>query len=415
MARVCPSHHRKNHLNALSTRAGAASNFYYIYGGPADHATRILLTSIARGGGTQCLFDVTASRDPNETSVALTTHRRRYAPPPRNFYYVFGRPADHSKRRVLQLRVNLNLYSIFERLASPRRVRRAPHASAARSAAPAVLITFLGFPRTRLRVLDSHSGFHGAWRRREAPSPLLIRCLKSYSTSPGVQDASPALHTRRRLRVLELHSGFNVLFGFPANPRRVRRAPHALAARSAGPAIFITFLGFPRTRLRVLESHSGFNGARWRRKAQSPLLFDVRVLREPNDVLFALLTHYVLQNRTLGASMACGGGAQRCLQRLFDVRVSREFNDAPFALQTRRRRPVPPQNLLSHFWWFRGAQRRTQVLLGFPRTQDASAALLTRRRRVGPPLQFYYNFWVSRGQGYVLQVYPIYYLLSLHS
>ncbi|KAJ6576697.1 hypothetical protein DFH09DRAFT_1452400 [Mycena vulgaris] len=109
---------------------------------------------------------------------------------------------------------------------------------------------------------------------------------------------------RTRLRVL-------VLFGFPANPRHVRRAPHASAARSAGPAIFITFLGFPRTRLRVLG--------------------------------------YVLQNRTLGASMACGGGAQRCLQRLFDVRVSRELNDAPFAFPTRRRRAATPPNLFFTF------------------------------------------------------------------
>ncbi|KAJ6576689.1 hypothetical protein DFH09DRAFT_1452375 [Mycena vulgaris] len=179
-------------------------------------------------------YTLTSTRDPKDTSVALTTRLRRVAPPPGNFYYVFGRPADHSKRRVLQLRVNLNLYSIFERLACTRRVRYTPHVSAARSAAPAVFITFLRFPRTRLRVLV-------------------------------------------------LHSGFNVLFGFPANPRHVRRAPHASAARSAGPAIFITFLGFPRIRLRVLESHSGFTGARRRHKARSPLLFDVRVLREPND------------------------------------------------------------------------------------------------------------------------------------
>ncbi|KAJ6576692.1 hypothetical protein DFH09DRAFT_1452389 [Mycena vulgaris] len=299
------------------------------------------LTSIARGGA-QRLFDVTATCDPKDMSVALTTRRRRVAPLPGNFYYVFGRPADHSKRRVLQLRVNLNLYSIFERLACTRRVRYTPHVSAARSAAPAVFITFLRFPRTRLRVLV-------------------------------------------------LHSGFNVLFGFPANPRHVRRAPHASAARSAGPAIFITFLGFPRIRLRVLESHSGFTGARRRHKARSPLLFDVRVLREPND------------DRTLGASMACGGGAQRCLQRLFDVRVSRELNDVPFAFPTRRRRAAMPPSLFLHFWWSCGAQRRTQVLFGFPRTQDVSAVLHTRRRRVPPPPQFLSHFWASRRHGYMLQ------------
>ncbi|KAJ6517600.1 hypothetical protein DFH09DRAFT_1287772 [Mycena vulgaris] len=92
--------------------------------------------------------------------------------------------------------------------------------------------------------------------------------------------------------------------------------------------------------------------------------------------------------------MCSGGGAQRCLQRLFDFRVSRELNDAPVTLPKRRRRPAPRQNLLSHFWWSRGTQRRTQVLFGFSRTQDDSAALFTCRLRVAPPLQFLSHFWL---------------------
>ncbi|KAJ6494915.1 hypothetical protein DFH09DRAFT_351917 [Mycena vulgaris] len=83
----------------------------------------------------QCLSLLRAHRRVRRAPHPLATCS---AAPPRNFIPFLKVP--QTTRRVassLQLRVNLNLYSIFKLPANSRRVPRAPHVSAARSRAPA--------------------------------------------------------------------------------------------------------------------------------------------------------------------------------------------------------------------------------------------------------------------------------------